>query len=129
MIYSGKIEGGKFRPFDSKHFLDSIRKLEGKQVEVELRAEKRKRSDRLNRYYWGVVIEYISQETGYTVEEVHDWLKAKFLGHKIVTIAGEKHPQINSSAELSTDDFQKYILEITRWAGEFLQLTIPEPNQ
>lgn len=129
MIHSGKIEGGHFRPFDSKHFLDSIKKLEGKFVEVEIRTEKRKRSDRLNRYYWGVVIEYISAETGYTAEETHLFLKTKFLGHKIITIGGERHPVLNSSAELTTDQFQQYILEITRWAGEFLQLTIPEPNQ
>ena len=129
MIYRGKIQGGKFRPYDEAMFLDAVKSLEGKSVEVEIRTGKSTRSTRMNKYYWGVVIKYIASETGYTDEETHEYLKTKFLGYKVVTIAGERHPILNSSATLSTDDFQNYLAEIVRWAGEFLNLTIPQPNE
>lgn len=129
MIYRGKIQDGKFRPYDEVLFLDAVKSLEGKSVEVEIRTGKSTRSTRMNKYYWGVVIKCISSETGYTDEETHEYLKTKFLGYKVVTIAGERHPILNSSATLSTDDFQNYLAEIVRWAGEFLNLTIPQPNE
>lgn len=127
MIYSGKIEGGKFHPLDKTLFLQRITELEGKYVEVSISDKKSKRSDRMNRYYWGVVIRYISDETGYEPEELHEYLKEKFLPKRQITL-DEQMTVTPSTTELSTDDFQKYIFKITLWAGEFLHLHIPQPN-
>lgn len=125
-MITGHIKNKKFTP-DSPDLLNAvIAKYEGKTVVMDIRKLSKKRTDPMNRYYWGVVIEMISEETGESPERIHDLMKAKFLGYDVVTIAGEKHPVLKESKVMTTEEFSRYIRDIVFWAGEFLHLTIPE---
>lgn len=48
-------------------------------VEVAVKRLRATRSIQQSRYYWGVVVELIAEHTGYTPEEIHEVLKAKFI--------------------------------------------------
>jgi hypothetical protein len=92
-------------------------------VEVIIRKPKTKRSDLQNNYYWGVVLELLSKELGYDQDEMHEILKYKFLQSHAMGM-----PYVKSTTKLSTGEFEEYLSKIKRWAAEFLNIVIPDPN-
>jgi len=94
------------------------------------------RTDRQNRYYWGVVIDMICyQISGNTSsaekEEVHRSLARHFLVEDHVNLVGGVNISSAppSTTSLSTVEFTEYIESVRKWAAEFLYLNIPDPNQ
>jgi len=94
------------------------------------------RTDRQNRYYWGVVIDMICyQISGNTSsaekEEVHRSLVRHFLVEDHVNLVGGVNISSAppSTTSLSTVEFTEYIESVRKWAAEFLYLNIPDPNQ
>jgi hypothetical protein len=85
-----------------------------------------------NAWYWSGVIGSISDHTGYTPEEVHEFCKAKFLPNK-VTLAdknGEVVEEVvigRSTTALNKIQFGEYIEAIRQWAAETLDLNIHDP--
>lgn len=85
-----------------------------------------------NNWYWSGIIGSISDYTGYTPEETHEFCKAKFLPNKI-TLAdkdGEVIEEIvigTSTAKLNKIQFGEYIDSIRQWAAETLDLDIKDP--
>ena len=98
----------------------------GKRVDVTVKKVTRKRTLPMNRYYWGVVVDYVSEYTGYTPPEAHEALKFEFASGRdpatglIVT---------ESTTSMSIPRFQKYVEEIQMFASENWELVIPDPNQ
>jgi len=85
-----------------------------------------------NAYYFAGVVGSISEHTGYTPEEVHEFLKAKFLP-KRVTLA-DQHGELveevvigRSTTTLNKIEFGEYIERIRQWAAETLDLDIKDP--
>ena len=67
----------------------------------------------------------IAEYTGFTNDEAHEALKAKFL-----TMPGKGSlNRIKSTTGLSTLDFEAYCEAIRRWAAVEYQISIPEPNE
>ena len=122
-IHHGKVRKGKFIPHDIPSFKLAFAKLEGKDVEVTVAQRKKHRSNEQNSYYWGVVIELISAETGFTPQEAHDAMRVKFLSD----MSGDM-PRIRSTTELTTVEFMDYIAQIQQFASEFLGIFIPDPD-
>ena len=81
-----------------------------------------KRSLAQNAYYWGVVVDLISKETGQDKDSAHDGLRQMFL-----KVHDEKLPTIQSTTKLTTVEFVRYIDECVLFAAEFLQIIIPPP--
>jgi len=86
-----------------------------------------------NKYYWSVAIEILSNELGYTKDEMHEVLKSMFL-------SDVKHIKFNngtmheiryskSTASLKVPEFEEYLENIRIWAGCELGINIPLPNQ
>ncbi len=91
------------------------------------------RSQKANRYYWGVVVHLIADHTGYTPDETHQALKQLFLPKKLA--AAGKNGEIveelvigGSTAQLNTIEFGEYVSHIKQWALEKLDVVIPEPD-
>ena len=116
----GEIQNGKFKPFDKLSFVKEFAKREGKVVFVTVEERKKNRSLDQNSYYWGVVIELISEETGMTPEEVHEAMKWKFLKKSVNDIE-----TVESTTKLTTAEMGKFIDNIILWAGEFLGVYVP----
>ncbi len=127
-IFVGFVKKGKLEFKYLDQFTNYLKSLEGKSVDVVVRLPRKDRSNQENRYYFGVVVNLISEHTGYTPDETHEFLKLKFLS-KIIVMAGKDERIPRSSTELSTLEWEKWMTEIREWAAQELSLVIPEPNQ
>jgi hypothetical protein len=85
---------------------------------------KEKRSIQQNNYYWGVVCDLLSKETGYTPDEIHQILGEKFLSY-------EKNEMtfVKSTTKLNTNEFENYMEECRRFASMELNCYVPLPNE
>jgi hypothetical protein len=89
-----------------------------------------KRTISQNKYLWGVIYETISESTGHTHEEIHEFCKKKFLGTKIIEINGEQQEVLRSTTEIPKDQwFEIYIDPIRTWAASDLGIYVPDPNE
>ena len=91
-------------------------------LEIEIK-EVVNRTQMQNSYYWGQIIGSPSKEgsllsnemfQGYTKQELHEALKDKF--------------EVKSTMGMSQEDFTEYINKIIRWAAEFADMYIKEPE-
>ena len=123
-ILRGKVKDGKLKLDAPQSYLVELSGLEGQRIELTIRKERHSRSLNQNRYYWGVIIEILSDYFGYDKEEMHEALKFKFL---------KKHEDTNlvtvgSTAKLSTIGFTEYIDNVIRWVATEYQIVIPDSN-
>lgn len=105
-------------------FNDYLTLLEGKEVDVIVRKHKKNRSNNQNAYYWGVCIKILSEELGYTDDEMHSALKMMFLQDNL-----RKIPTLKSTTSLTTVEFEEYLEKIRQWAAQELSCIIPLPNE
>jgi len=127
-VFFASIQKGKLLFNNQEGFDKHLLRLNDKSVEVVVRIPRKDRSTPENDYYWGCPVSLISEHTGYTPEETHEFLKLKFLS-KIIVMAGKDERIPRSSTELSTLEWEKWMTEIREWAAQELNLVIPEPNQ
>ena len=86
-------------------------------------------SDPMRRYYYGVVMRYISEETGHTADLIHDQMKRQILGSRFDKYGFEILPSVfsnQSTLDLATK--KHFIEEVRRWAYDFLNIAIPDPE-
>lgn len=105
-----------------------LNNLNGVKVELVIKKHRRKRTIPQNSYYFGVVLDLISEASGYTTEELHELFKRLYLKKQIV-IGGKNYDVSISTRKLNTDQFSKYIEKIKRFAEIKLSLRIPDPNE
>jgi len=110
-----------------------------------VKREFRQRSLRMNSYYWGVVVKILCEYTGYTKDEMHEFLKLKFNSiRRFSPVLNKDLPRVpQSTAKLDNGAFIDYWTEIQRWAAmggdetmagpydiQFEQTVyIPDPNE
>jgi hypothetical protein len=80
-----------------------------------------KRSIDWNAYYFGVMIKYVTEETGEDGLKVHD-----FFGFKYLRLTKNTR---RSTASLNNSEFETYALQCRMWALEVLGVKIPLPNE
>jgi len=85
---------------------------------------KPKRSLSINRYYWGVVLPMIENETGHTKEELHSLFKSMFLVVEIRKVLGKDVRIVRSTTDLTTGEFMQYL---DRIAAE-VNIELPNPE-
>ena len=126
-IFTGTIEKGKLLLDQPQKYLIQISALNGKKVELILRKKRNPRSLRQNAFYWGVVIEILSNHFGYEPEEMHNALKFQFLRFR-----SDKSPDlvsVKSTTRLSTEEFNNYVNRVVIWAAQEHGIFIPDPRQ
>lgn len=90
----------------------------GEVVSIFISSRRPRRSIQQNRYYWGVYLPIIAQETGeHDLERLHNLFKGKFLTTGIVEVLGQKVRMTRSTTELSKNDFGEYIMNIEAETG------------
>lgn len=104
--------------------------------DVEIKVLKNNRSTQQNKYYWGVVVDLISDHTGYTPEEVHEIIKYKFLTEYFHYHESNEHtalvyeiPKTKSTTGLKSNEFEDLMSQIREWASLKLGVYIPDPNE
>ena len=134
--YNGVIKEGKLRINNRLDFDTAMLNIGELEVTLTLEKRSKKRSNPQNSYLWSVVYGCARKafmDIGYvlTLDEVHEFFKAKFLISDIVhpdtgEILGSK---IKSTTELDTFEFNEYFEAIIRWCAEYLSVEIPYPNE
>jgi len=90
----------------------------GETVSLYVSSRRPKRSLQQNRYYWGVYLPLVAQQTGEPdLERLHKLFSGKFLTESIVEVLGEKVRMVKSTASLSKNDFSEYIMAIEADTG------------
>ena len=110
-------------------FRQYIKSLSDGRYYVTVSSKRPSRTNLQNRYYWSVVVKTLSDELGYTPEEMHDVLRYKFLGTSQVEFSSEKITRINSTTKLNTTEMEDYMSQIRMWASSEMNIQIPLPNE
>jgi hypothetical protein len=116
--------------------LDALKSFEGQEITITLQKAKKRRSNPQNSFYHAVCVPIMQQclkDAGYlmTLEQTHEMLKLRFLKESILVNeqTAEYIERIKSTTELSTIEFMEYILDIQKFAIEYFNTEIPDPNQ
>lgn len=138
VTYNGNISKGIVTPNDYKSVRLMLSELGDCEVEVSVRAIGKLRSNPINRYYWGVVVDSIvnflnaSGQMDAVVDRdwVHDMLKKKFLGEeRFMMPNSEVITKLKDSKSLTNAEFCDYLEQIWAWCASVFDLYIPEPNE
>lgn len=118
--------------------LNAIKSFNDKDVVITFTKPKKSRSNNQNNFYWGVVLPLIQKglldATGElrSNDNIHYNILLPLFAptNEIINIdTGECINERLTSSEMTTTQFCEYILEIQKWAAEFLGIDIPSPNE
>jgi len=96
--------------------LKALRFDGGQEWSVTVEPLARTRSAEQNRLYWAIVGE-LADVTGMPRDDLHEWLKAKFLGARFIEFAGEVYEAPASSSGLKVREFSDYVTQVQAWAA------------
>jgi len=99
-----------------QHQLNKFRN--GENVSLMIHNERPKRTERQNRYYWGVYLPLIAKETGeHNLDSLHELFTGKFLTESVVEVLGQKVRMKKSTTTLGIAEFSEYIMNIEAETG------------
>lgn len=103
--------------------------LEGK-TQVIVRHFSASVSDQQRGYYRSVMLPAICHATGYTADEMHEWLKFKFGTQARIEVDGEAFEvsTFTTSNQGEVDAMSIFIDEVIQWARMTLDIYIPPPD-
>lgn len=133
IVTSGLVKGGQLEIRNRKTFVAALKRMRDGAVSITVERLHATRSLPQLRYYWGVIVEAISDHTGYSPEEVHEILKAKFLPKKLAVANGNGEIKGEfviggTTTTLNKIEFGEFCESIRRWAAEDLGVVIPDPD-
>ena len=96
---------------------------EDKPWRIEVVPHRAKRTSESNRYLWAVYAE-IAKGTGFTADEVHSALKAKFLPPRFLRAGDEELMVPGSTAKLDQAEFSDYVEQVRAWAAMELGIAV-----
>ena len=128
-IFLGIVKNGKLYVKSQWTFDRYLETLEGN-VEVIVRKKRLKRSDRQNRYYWGVIIPLYQEMIGEIDKDiVHNFLRTQFL-ESWIKIKDKEYPIVKSTTQLNTKEFEDYCEKCRQLAPQLFEgAYIPLPNE
>ena len=113
--FIGKVSNGQIVLLHPDEYSKYLKKFEGKDVNIIIEKFSANRTLRQNRRHFGALITAIAKHTGHTKEEIHDWVKAKFL-RGTVEIEGKVVEIVKGSSGLNKDEFTEFMDKVERLA-------------
>lgn len=98
-----------------------------KSFKVKITQKREVRTLDQNRLYW-LYMNCIADETGYTPNEIHDYLRGLFLPKEARNVFNDIQINLTSTTTLDTKQMTDYINRIIVWAVSELQITLPDPK-
>ncbi len=119
--------------FDQERLAAAVRLMPDGVVTLRVERRRAARSVAQNAYLWSTVYAYVSEHTGFTAEEVHEWAKCRFLPKSLAFSNGngvvvDAFVIGGSTTQLDTKGMTDYIEAIRTFALENLGLEIPDPQ-
>lgn len=115
--------------------VSAIEKLEGKRARIAIEEYKKPRSNRQNRYYWGVVlrmyVQYFQRQGVFmSNDDMHIWIK-EYVWSDFVDVIVNDVPfrKILTSTRLTTMEWEERMTLARAYASEHFSLNIPEPSE
>lgn len=105
-------------------YLESVN-ISGRLLEVTIKPYRKNRSNAQNRLMW-MWYGTLSDDLGYSTDELHELCKARFLGVEERQILGESVFMARSTTKITTIEFTDYLNKIEALAIE-LGITLPRP--
>lgn len=132
VVASGFVKAGKVQIRNRGVFEDGLASMKDGDVTVRVERLRATRSVKQNAFYWGVLIEGLSEHTGYSADEMHEFLKAKFIPKRLAVLKGngeicEELVVGGTTTKLDTIEFSDYCAAIQQWAAEELDLFLNDP--
>ena len=127
MVFNCSINKGQLvAPVEYFNHLRTFKEAEP--VEVTVEKYRKTRSGNQNRYFHGVIVKMISDETGYEVDEVKEMIRMLFLSYELKV--GDEIVKVGrSTASLNTAEFEELNSQCRRWASQTIGLFLPEPGE
>lgn len=131
---TGFVSAGRLQMRNRQMVADQLQRMRDGEVRITIERVHATRSAQANRYYWGVVVELLAEHTGYTADEIHDVLKAKFLPKKLAVTNGNGEIKGEfvvggTTTKLDKLEFGEYVTRIRQWALDDLGVLIPEASE
>lgn len=98
-------------------------------LELEVNRMRGLRSVEQNSYYWGIIVQMLSDYLGNTPQEMHDILKYLHNPKEITLPDGQIVLEGESTTKLDTKEAEAYFERIRIWAQIELNFIIPLPNE
>ncbi len=119
---SGTVRNGRLKLHQSNRLSGELSDLRDGPVEIEIKRKPATRNISQNSLYWVGVVAPLAEHTGYSSDEMHEILKAKFLPKHVAV--SDKNGEIvgefvigGSTTKLTKADFSRYLDDIAVWAG------------
>jgi len=94
--------------------------------EVTIKPYKKKRTLSQNARYWAEIdniVAAVAEHTGYSSQEIHEFMKQKFLKPKRVEVQGETR-EYYSTTKLTTQEMSDYMEAVRAWAATELGIQV-----
>lgn len=115
---------------------ETLERLPIGEYTITITPNRKTRSNQQNAYLWGIVYPAVLfglQDAGWEIideEQVHEYCKQAFAAREVINKdTGEVLSLPNSTARMQTAEFNVYVDKIKAFALEYLNITIPEPNE
>lgn len=131
-VTSGFVCDGQLRVRNKHGYERALARMRDGEVVVTIAHRRATRSLQANRYYFGAVLKLLSDHTGYTVLELHEYFKRRFLGKAILicdangVVMDEDRVGLTTT-RLNKVEFYEYIESIRRVGAEMGVVT-PDPD-
>lgn len=132
-VAGGIVEGGKLKLRNQKAFAAAMDTFVDGEVIVTIARARATRSQLQNAWYFGQILRLLSEHTGYTVEEMHEYCKGRFNAKTVVIV--DEHGEVKdenkiavSTSRLNKVTFGEYCESIRIWAATDLHVNIPDPD-
>jgi len=136
MKLTGKISNdGRLLIPDRDMLTDWVRQHPNKDIQLEIKVRRKKRSNDQNEYYWAVIVERffeIFNKAGWDIQsrdEVHEMLKAQFNREDKCNLQGEVVSVVKSTTKNDTLQAELYYERCRKWGAEFWGEYIALPNE
>ena len=134
LMTTGRIVGGRLLIRRRPAFAAALGRMREGEVTVTVARKHAARSLPQNAWYWGVIVALLSEHTGFTPDEMHAVLKAKFLPKRLAVSDGNgeivgEYVIGGSTAKLNKLEFGEYCEAIRQWAAADLGVLIPDPHE
>lgn len=129
---------GHLQVFTRRQIAATCKAHAGTEIEIRIRRHKATRSDRANRYYWGVVLALMAKDQEMTPDEVHDAMCERFLPdaqkrveffNRLTGETLEVETDARRSSKLKGEAFYDFVERVRLFALEFLNVTTPDPDK
>lgn len=133
IVIDVQIQAGVLCLSNRRLFQDLVRGQRDGAYQLTITPLRATRSHQANRYWWGVVVHVLSEHTGFTPEELHEWAKAKFIPKRLALLnhngdVQDEYVIGGSTRKMSTAEFYDFVESVRLFANERLELEIPAPD-